>query len=364
MGCGETVPETGAHPPMNPDSPSRTFIGSVVCIDLVGYSKQPVDRQIAIKAAFNRLLGQALEGIPPEDRIILDTGDGAAVSFLGDPEQGLAVGQQLRKSMNASAAKLGAAGGASPVRIGIHLGPVRVAMDLNGHPKIIGDGITVAERIMDFAQPGEIAVSRPYHDMVSRLSEEHARLFRHEGARTDRNGREHDLYFLEGADLKRRPAKATAAAGGTAAEGALVAFLRDRAKVGFAAALLVAVIVAEVAYLASRSPTAPPVSTVAGTPAAPAIDPPAASTAPAPAPVPSGLPPAAPPTSPPPEPKPASPVPKAETPTPSRADAKPAAPAKAEPAAVKTIQNLLHILPQRISPGFNHHASPHRRMLS
>src|SRR5829696_8587528 len=95
--------------------PSRTFIGSVVCLDLVGYSKWSVAQQSEIKSLFNQLLMQVLKRVPPEDRIILDTGDGAAISFLGDPEQSLAIGLELRDAMNAASAQLGGAEG-GPVR--------------------------------------------------------------------------------------------------------------------------------------------------------------------------------------------------------------------------------------------------------
>ena len=80
------------------DTSSRTFIGSVVCVDLVGYSKRSVAQQGTIKAAFNKILVQSLKGVPIDDRIVLDTGDGAAISFLGDPETCLAVGLKLREA--------------------------------------------------------------------------------------------------------------------------------------------------------------------------------------------------------------------------------------------------------------------------
>jgi len=55
-------------------------IGTVVFVDIVQYSEQPVSRQVAIKAQFNELLGHALEHTPSPDRVVLDTGDGAALS--------------------------------------------------------------------------------------------------------------------------------------------------------------------------------------------------------------------------------------------------------------------------------------------
>jgi len=240
------------------ESVSRTFIGSVVCVDLVGYSTRSVAQQISIKDAFNRVLGQALQHIPEDDRIILDTGDGAAISFLGDPEQSLAVGLALRDATLANATALGAANDAQgPVRMGINLGPVKLAVDMNGYPKIIGDGLNVAERIMGFARPGQIAVSRSFFEMVSRLSDENAKLFRLEGTRTDKNAREHQIYVIDpGAGQVKAAPAAEPAAG-------LAGFLEDKLKVGSAAVLLVALILAEGALLARKWRT--PVPAVAAT---------------------------------------------------------------------------------------------------
>ena len=69
----------------------RTVICSVVFIDIVGFSKTPDSRQIAMKARLNELLAQAVGGVAESERLILDTGDGAALCFLGDPEDALFV---------------------------------------------------------------------------------------------------------------------------------------------------------------------------------------------------------------------------------------------------------------------------------
>ncbi len=285
---------------MSPENVSRTFIGSVVCVDLVGYSTKSVAKQISIKETFTRLLANALQRVPEEERIILDTGDGAAVSFLGDPEQGLALGLAMREASAAHATELGAARGAGAVRIGINLGPMKVALDLNGYPRIVGDGINVAEKIAAFAQPGEIVVAHSFHDMVSRLSDANARLFRAAGTATDKNGREHQIYMVDkpGARASRparapeataAPAAPTASAQGApepqavvpaARGGAFAGFLRDRLKVGFAATLLVALSAAEAVMLvlepspapvpvAAAPVTAPPPAPVRVEPAAP-----------------------------------------------------------------------------------------------
>jgi len=180
------------------DQANRTFICSVVFIDLVGYSKKPVTEQIRLKTSLTNNLSEAIKDIPVNDRIILDTGDGAAISFLGDPEDALFVTLQLREMMlgEAMTATQVEASGEDAVRMGINLGPVKLVKDINGHPNIIGDGINVAQRIMSFARPGQIVVSRSYYDVVSNLASEYAKLFTYEGSRTDKHVREHEIYVV------------------------------------------------------------------------------------------------------------------------------------------------------------------------
>lgn len=191
------------------DQANRTFICSVVFIDLVGYSKKPVAEQIRLKTSLTNNLSEAIKDIPVNDRIILDTGDGAALSFLGDPEDALFTTLSLRDAMvrdNQTATQVEQSGDDS-VRMGINLGPVKLVKDINGHPNIIGDGINVAQRIMSFARPGQIVVSRSYYDVVSNLASEYAKLFTYEGSRTDKHVREHEIYVVghhEGAMKKAR----------------------------------------------------------------------------------------------------------------------------------------------------------------
>lgn len=203
------------------DQGNRTFIGSVVFVDIVGYSKKSVSEQIIFKDRFTELLSDSLTDIPPEQRLILDTGDGAALSFLGDPEDALFVSMNLRDMINRAAAaasspQLSGAQGTGapsalsemPLRIGINLGPVKLLRDINGHPNIVGDGINVAQRIMSFARPGQIVVSRSFFDVVSVISEEYSKLFKYEGSRTDKHVREHEIYIVGDSDAAFKTAKA------------------------------------------------------------------------------------------------------------------------------------------------------------
>src|SRR2546428_2757877 len=169
------------------ESSGRTLVCSVLFLDIVEYSKKPVSDQLQLKQEFNRVLTKSLEQVPARDRIILDTGDGAAVTFMGDPEDALFAAMAVRDSA-----------GAVAVRLGVNLGPVRLVKDLNGQMNIIGDGINVAQRVMSFARPGQLLVSRSFYEVVSCLSRDYANLFHHEGARTDKHVREHDVYSVVG----------------------------------------------------------------------------------------------------------------------------------------------------------------------
>lgn len=181
------------------DRGNRTFICSVVFTDIVEYSKKPVADQMKLKDEFNALISEAIKEVAVDDRIILDTGDGVAINFLGEPEEALFVAMSLRDALASTqnTSDLSA-------RIGINLGPVRVVKDINGQPNIIGDGINVAQRVMSFAQPGEVLVSRSYYEVVSHLSQEYSLLFEYQGARADKHVRDHEVYAVgsPGKDIK------------------------------------------------------------------------------------------------------------------------------------------------------------------
>jgi len=183
---------------------SRTFICTVLFLDIAEYSKKPVSEQLKSKEQFNARISEAIQDITVTDRIILDTGDGAAVNFLGDPQDALLVAMKLARSFTHAADD----GVRLDVRMGINLGPVQLVRDINGQPNIVGDGINVAQRVMSFARPGQVLVSRSYYEVVTRLSNDYAQLFAYQGSRTDKHVREHEIYEITAAagDLLQSPA--------------------------------------------------------------------------------------------------------------------------------------------------------------
>jgi class 3 adenylate cyclase len=182
-------------------SVGRTFICSVVFVDIVEYSKKTVAKQVAQRGWFNGMLAEALQGISQEDRIVIDAGDGAAICLLGDPEEAVFITNALRVAIAEHAYPEFA------LRMGINLGPVKMAKDIHGQPNIIGDGINVAQRVMSFAQPNQILVSRSYYDIVSRISDEYERLFRYQGEHKDKHVRSHQVYEV----MVRGPGEASSA---------------------------------------------------------------------------------------------------------------------------------------------------------
>jgi len=172
---------------------TRTTSATVLFFDVIGYTKQPVNKQIEIKKQFNRLVSDCLKQLEKSERIILDTGDGAAIGFMQHPEDALKVAIQFRNTITANQhndyPEL-------KVRIGIHLGPISIVKDMNDLSNMIGDGINDAQRVMSFAGTDQLYISRPYFDFISRLNSEYASLFHYQGALPDKHGREHPVYKL------------------------------------------------------------------------------------------------------------------------------------------------------------------------
>ena len=183
------------------DRINKTSICSIVFLDIIDYSKKPDSEQIDVKNQFNDFINNAIKNIAQNDRIILDTGDGAAIAYMGSPEDALFMALNIRDNIiknNESGQSL------IHVRFGINLGPVRVVKDINGRPNIIGDGVNVAQRIMSFAQPNQILVSRSYYEITSRLTQEISQMFDYSGVKHDKHVRDHEVYSVR---LSERRAK-------------------------------------------------------------------------------------------------------------------------------------------------------------
>lgn len=250
---------------------NKTSICSVVFLDIIDYSKMSVSDQSDIKEQFNALINEAIKDIAQNDRIILDAGDGAAISLLGAPEEALFASLTIRdgilKHNKQSNQQLF-------VRIGINLGPVRVVSDINGQPNIIGDGINVAQRVMSFAEPNQILVSRSYFEVTSRLTKELTGMFIYSGIKHDKHVREHEVYAIRAAS-EEVPAK-TELPEHSQESAATKTRLSSDKKIWVALSALLAGVVGIVFFLLTKMPATVPESAILATPP-PAKTPPAVS---------------------------------------------------------------------------------------
>jgi class 3 adenylate cyclase len=177
------------------DKMNKTSISSVVCFDIIDFAKKSEAEQQVAKKQFNALIDLAVVDIPEKDRMIVDTGHGAIVACSGSLENALEdalfIALTVRDEVLNSNTK-----GESPLYllIGINLGSVKVASsaNVNDVPNIIGDGLVEAQRIMSFAKPNQILVSRAYYDMASKLTLEIAQMFE----KYDMHAYEHDIYAV------------------------------------------------------------------------------------------------------------------------------------------------------------------------
>jgi len=175
------------------DRPERTWVCSVATVEIVRYFDQSVELQAEWKERFNRHLARSMQDVPEPDRVILDSGGGVAVCFLGDPDGAMSCALGL---LGTVVSEERARPDGMHVRIGIHLGAVKLVKDINGNLNALGDGLHVAQRMMGFAGENQILASRSFFDVASCLSEAYRPLFIMAGVRRDEQLREHAVYEL------------------------------------------------------------------------------------------------------------------------------------------------------------------------
>ena len=180
--------ETGRQPKF------RTLVASFLFTDLVGYSKGTAAEQYAAKDTLAAILRSNLAALQDNDYRIKDTGDGALIAFVSNPEHALYMALAIAEDFGRAAKDAGFP--SNSLRTGIHLGSVKESQDMEARPNFVGDGINAAKRIMDFAEPGQITASRAFFEAVGSLDSAYAELFTHVGAPDDKHGRAHDMYVI------------------------------------------------------------------------------------------------------------------------------------------------------------------------
>src|ERR1700704_6639749 len=149
-----------------PSSHESVVLAHVLFIDIVGYSKLPMDRAKTLVASFQQTVQSSAEYMRAKARkelIFRPTGDGGALVFLGSPQSPVRCAMELDKQFSKNPDL--------KVRMGVHSGPVYVVEGSlkPGDLDVLGDGINMAQRVMDCGDAHHILVSGIAANFLSQL---------------------------------------------------------------------------------------------------------------------------------------------------------------------------------------------------
>lgn len=161
---------------------SAPTLASVVFLKVQEFAGRSVAEQAQLRAQLEAVVGVAISGLPAEDRILLDTPDGAAVIVLANPSGALEVAEQA----------LAAATGL-PLCIGVNHGIIKLATDEQNAQGFVGDGIAAAATAADFASPTRLLMSRSFQEALAEDAPDLAVNLRPAGVFTDSRVRTHEL---------------------------------------------------------------------------------------------------------------------------------------------------------------------------
>ena len=134
-------------------------------MDIVGYSKLPMDRQEAVLRTLQAVVSatsEFLQAQANQQMIRLPTGDGMALVFFGDAEAAMRCALEVSRALKSHPEIL--------LRMGLHSGPVYRVADINANQNVAGGGINIAQRVMDCGDAGHILASQSVADVLGQLS--------------------------------------------------------------------------------------------------------------------------------------------------------------------------------------------------
>jgi len=145
------APEESSSPAQPVRAPR---IAHVLFMDVVAYSQLPTDHQIEVRDRLReivRAIPEFRQEVRDGELISRDTGDGMALAFFANLTAPVACARQIAQVLESRPQ--------FKLRIGIHTGPVYVDTDISGTQNLAGDGINIAQRVMDCGDGGHILVS-------------------------------------------------------------------------------------------------------------------------------------------------------------------------------------------------------------
>ena len=135
---------------------TRFYIGHVLFIDVVGYSKLLNNEQTRIVRGLNEIVQNTEQFRVSEKKhrlIRVATGDGMALVFRDSPESPVRCALEITRALKNQSEPI-------LVRMGVHSGPVSEVSDVNHRINVAGAGINIAQRVMDCGDAGHILLSK------------------------------------------------------------------------------------------------------------------------------------------------------------------------------------------------------------
>jgi class 3 adenylate cyclase len=147
-----------------PDVGSEPQIVHVLFLDIVGYSKLPMELKTSVLAQLKESVqsSETFQRAKGGGHLIsLPTGDGMALVFF----RGIASHCECARELSRSLANHPQV----ELRMGAHTGPVRRIKDINGKENVSGSGIDLAQRVMDCGDAGHILISKTVAEHLKEL---------------------------------------------------------------------------------------------------------------------------------------------------------------------------------------------------
>jgi serine/threonine protein kinase len=147
-------------------SPQTPVDGHVLFMDLVGFSKLPMDEQDRLLDKLHEIVRDAPAFKRAQSSKLIEplpTGDGMALVFFQNPVAPVQCALEIARGLKDHPdVKL---------RMGVHSGPIYRRLDINENMNVLGGGINFAQRVMDSGDAGHILVSRSVADNLIQLGD-------------------------------------------------------------------------------------------------------------------------------------------------------------------------------------------------
>src|SRR5918911_318190 len=155
-------------PPTEPHEASQSETAHVLFMDIVGFTRLATDKQTQALKNLLEIVRHTREyesALAQDELLRLPTGDGMALVFFSDnPIVPVRCAQQICSALRARDYGFG-------LRMGIHSGPVYRVENIDNRPNVAGDGINIAQRVMDCADAGHILLSNVVADYLKSFEE-------------------------------------------------------------------------------------------------------------------------------------------------------------------------------------------------